>query len=328
MQTINFIPATDELGRTAPMAFSAEFPFQGIPLKLQSNSSSVIDSAESLFGIWRALDPKLIVPDTKLLIKIIVHNTKKFNTPYAPLTYCIYENHCFGFDGSNLFFTEDDLGIGIAFVTPEMAGVDDILKYIIMEGMSSLLTMRHDRSALSAGAVVHNGRAVMLLGRSGAGKSTLCYACLKEGFQIIADDALTVSIKNGVRLWRKTRNIHLLPETLTLFPELANIPHQIRPYGRHKIAIDVTSFGDGCMRLCAENPIVCILERNDNANSALEPIESDVVIDAICRHPEPGFDRVLNLDEVAETVSKMEKYRLIVGNNISKTIDLLRSITQ
>lgn len=328
MQTINFIPATDELGRTAPMAFSAEFPFQGIPLKLKSNSSSVIDSAESLFGIWHVLDPKLIIPDTKLLIKIIVHNTKKFDTPYAPLTYCLYENHCFGFDGSNLFVTDDDMSIGIAFVTPEMAAVDDILKYIIMEGMASLLTMRHDRSALSAGAVVHNGRAVMLLGRSGAGKSTFCYACLKEGFQIIADDALTVSIKDGVRLWRKTHNIHLLPDVFNLFPELSNASHRIRPYGRHKIAIDVTTFGDGGVCLCADNPIVCILERNNDADSYLEPIGADAIINTVCKDPEPGFDRVPNLDKVAEAISKMEKYRIIAGNSLSKTINLLRSITQ
>ncbi len=53
------------------------------------------------------------------------------------------------------------------------------------------------RTVLHASCVAEGGRAVALVGASGAGKSTLAAALAREGFAILADDALVVEDAGG-----------------------------------------------------------------------------------------------------------------------------------
>jgi hypothetical protein len=52
----------------------------------------------------------------------------------------------------------------------------------------------HERFVLHAGAIDHEGRAVLLLGASGMGKSTLAFAGVGAGWTVLADDTVMLRI--------------------------------------------------------------------------------------------------------------------------------------
>ena len=85
--------------------------------------------------------------------------------------------------------------------------------------------------------LVRNGRPILLLGRSRSGKSTLCYACLRQGFQLLAEDVVFVSLEPTYRLWGGSSRLHLLPDAPPFFPELATITPQVQANGKVKIGI-------------------------------------------------------------------------------------------
>lgn len=325
--SIPFTPAMDVLGHTAPLDHHALFPFQGIPLEVKSNSPAVIEAAESCFGIWHKLEESLIASISPLPIRIIVHPGEQQQTRQTPFVYRVHSDCFLAAGGSNLLMAQMDPGAAIGFVTPEMVAEDTIFQDNVLMALASHLVMAHDRGPIHAGAVARNGRPVMLLGRSGAGKSTLCYACVREGFQLLTEDATFVSIKSGVRVWSRSPYIHLYPDASQYFPELAEIPPQVQPNGKIKITVDVKALGDDTLCLCAENPVICVLERHDCESSDLEPISSQTLVDTLCRDVESGYDLNKNLHQIAHMLAKGEKYRLVIGKDVNSAVERLKTLT-
>jgi hypothetical protein len=63
---------------------------------------------------------------------------------------------------------------------------------------------RSPRLLLHAGAVVHDGRAVLFPGVSGTGKSTMVAACLRRGFGYLSDELVAVEpATGGVTGWAR-----------------------------------------------------------------------------------------------------------------------------
>ena len=83
--------------------------------------------------------------------------------------------------GANLLTARMDRGEALGFVTPELVADDAQFRYSALECLALLLASWRDRTPVHAGAIVHAGRAALLVGPSSAGKSTLCYACVRAG---------------------------------------------------------------------------------------------------------------------------------------------------
>ena len=179
---------------------------------------------------------------------------------------------------------------------------------------------------MHAGAVVHAGRAVLLVGTSTAGKSTLCYACLRAGLQLLAEDVVYVGLRGGLRLWGNPRSIHLLPDARRLFPELADCTPEIQANGKRKLAIDVAAFGADRVRRYADRAAVCLIQRHAGQASAIEPIDPQDAADAIARQREAGFDLHQGAPAVAAALSERGAYRLHLGRALDQAVALLRQL--
>lgn len=71
--------------------------------------------------------------------------------------------------------------------------MDEIRLYILGSCMGALLLQRKVLP-LHGSAVAIDGKAYAIVGESGAGKSTLASALLKEGYQLLSDDVIAVSL--------------------------------------------------------------------------------------------------------------------------------------
>jgi hypothetical protein len=335
---ISFTPAADLLGHTAPLDQRAHFPLLGLPLEVRSNSAAVIAAAERSFGQWRDLDPNLVEPSEPLIVNLVVHpgesqspilalERSEGSNLQSPFVQRVHGSCFLAASGENLLTAQMDRGLALGFVTPELVADDLHFRYNVLECLALLLASWRDRTPVHAGAIVHMNKAVLLVGESMAGKSTLCYAAVRAGFQLLAEDVVYVSTRGGLRLWGNPWRIHLLPDARRLFPELADLMPQIQANGKLKLAVDVATAGAGRMCRHAERALVCLIQRHHEQSSALEPIEPRIAIDALSRDLEAGFDLHVRAREVASALVERGAYRLWVGRELEGAVQVLRGMT-
>jgi hypothetical protein len=245
----------------------------------------------------------------------------------TPFTMRVHSDCFLGTDGVNLLTAQLDRGFALGFVTPELIANEARLRYHALELLALALVSRHDRLPIHAGAIVRRGRAVLLAGRSTAGKSTLCYACLREDFQLLTEDVVYVSRRRGLRLWGIPWHIHLLPDAVRHFAELADIPSALQANGKYKLAVETAAFGADRARCHAERAAVCIVERGAGPKSVLEPIEPCAAVDALSGDLESGFDLHGEIAASAEALVAGGAYRLRVGSDLAGAVALLRELT-
>jgi hypothetical protein len=328
--TCDFVPANDPLGHTALLDQRATFPLLGVPLEVRSNSAAVIAAAERAFGGWRGLEPELIEPIEPAIVNLIVHPAEEHpqhairNRPFIQRAH----SSCFlASDGVNIMTAQIDRGHALGFLTPELVADELHLRYHALEQLALLLVARRDRMPVHAGAVVHKGRAMLLVGRSMIGKSTLCYACLRDGFQLLAEDVVYVALRGGLRLWGVPWRIHLLGDAVRHFAELANLPATLQANGKLKLALETAAFGADRPRRHVEHAIVCMVERSGGVASALEPIDPSLLAEALSRDLEAGFDLHGDTRSVAAALVAGGAYRLSVGSDLAGAIALLKELT-
>lgn len=323
---ITYEPAADLLGHTAPLEHRALFPVLGVPIELQSNSPEVLDAAERALGQWQALAPELIDPAPARVARVVVHPGSVPYWPREPFAHRSHSGWLLATNSSCMLAAQMDRGEALAFVTPELVADEAHFRYNVLESMALALASRHDRVPVHAGAVVYAGRAVLLAGQSTAGKSTLCYACVRDGFELLAEDVIYVSMARGLRLWGHSRHIHLLPDAPRHFPELASVPALVQANGKLKLAVDLAAQGPGRLRHTADAAAVCLLERHAGAASAIEPVDARELARALCANREPGFDLFANTRDAAEALVRGGAYRMHVGTDLAGAVALLRTL--
>lgn len=322
-----FIPADDPLGHTAILAHQAHFPLLGLSLAVRSNSLAVVKAAWNSFGHWLELNEEFIEPGPPLEVTLIVHQADNSAHPPAPFIYRVHGDCLLAASGSNLLTAQRDQGWALGFVTPELVAEEGFFRYNVLECLALAFAPRHDRTPVHAAAVCRNGRAVLLAGRSRAGKSTLSYACQREGFQFLAEDVVYVSTQGGLRLWSNSRQIHLAPEAWSLFPELSGIPAKIQANGKVKLAVDLPVSSVGPPKPYAGRTIVCLLQHDSGRKSALDPIDPQMLVEALKEKAEPGFDVDPRMPEVVAALAREDTYLLTNGRDIGRTVALLKGLT-
>jgi hypothetical protein len=327
----SFTPATDPLGHTAPLDQRARFPLLGLLLELRTNSSGVLAAAERSFGRWRELEPELIEHARPLVVSIVVHPAPASSRQSAVSSHFVQRAHSEWFiasSGANLLTARMDRGEALGFVTPELLADDAHFRYNVLECLALLLASWRDRTPVHAGAVVHAGRAALLVGPSSAGKSTLCYACVRAGLGLLAEDVVYVRLGGGVRLWGNPWRIHLLPDAPRLFPELAELPARVQANGKLKLAVDVAALGGDRLHRTAERAAVCLVERHSGRASALAPIAPAAAIGALSQELEAGFDLHARAGAVAAALAAGGAYRLELGTDLEGAVELLRELLE
>ena len=94
-------------------------------------------------------------------------------------------------EGLSACATADRLVVG-----GEASSLARVFRYVAFMGLSHLLGHR-GFSLLHAGALVADGRAVLVLGDTGSGKSTLALTAVRAGWPVLADDLVAVRPAGG-----------------------------------------------------------------------------------------------------------------------------------
>ena len=215
-----------------------------------------------------------------------------------------------------------DRGYAIAFVTEALVASEVYFQKQVLDTLGLLLATQRDREPIHAGAVVWQGRAMLLAGQSKAGKSTLCYACTRAGFELMAEDVVYIQREPGLRVWGHSACVHLLADAPRFFAELSDVPVKQLPNGKAKLAAPVAH-----TRRFAEQAALCILERHPQAHSEATPLATDEALAALFAGVDEGFDLYpCARGAAAHLLSNSQCYRLRVGHDLDQAVELVKTL--
>lgn len=126
----------------------------------------------------------------------------------------------------------------------------------------SILARSHC-TALHAAAVSRSGHGLLLCARSGTGKSSLAYACAKQGWTFVSDDAVYLAGDSDSRVLGKPHRLRLKESASRLFPELAAQPKFPDMDGVPHFELDVSTFAHARISEECDARAVVFLDRQE-----------------------------------------------------------------
>lgn len=324
--TIDYLPAREGLGHTAPLEYAVTYPVLGVPVRFQSNSMAVIDHVTASFGQWATLAPEWVRDQLPCDVTVVVHPAQQGDGTMYKLTRRIHSNIYLGASDEMLFYTDNTRGQALAFVAPHVVENAIHFRYNLIESLAYSLSTVRDRVAIHAGALSYQGVTALFMGKSTVGKSTLCYAAMRSGeFDLIAEDVIFVQADPVPQIFGGMGRLHLLPDAPRLFPELANNPPQLQANGKTKIGITLPPER---IRLHATPNVLFLLYRNPESSTAsITPVSREEVLDHLMNPQESGYDLYEHeLPRVANMLAECPAYRFTVGNDLETAIALLKNV--
>lgn len=320
----DYLIAADRLGARATLAHRAEFPLMGVPLRVRSNAAEAIALATRAFGVWRGLDESLIDPSLDAQMDIIVHRAD--DEPTATPGTFTYRRHGAVYAaaaGPTILTVNTETRRATCFVPPEALAWPDWYLWHV-HGAARFAVSCARRPPLHAATLVRGHRAVLLTGPSGVGKSTLAYACMLQGFRLLAEEATHVSLDGELRLWGHSESLGLCADAAALLPDLGAWPLVLLPNGKRKRIVDVARI-QAAPVLTYLGPIVtCVLVSPTDGPPALTPLPAASLRHRLSQSVEMGFDQFPeDYIRLLEVVSRQPAFLLDVGASPDRAARLL-----
>jgi hypothetical protein len=130
---------------------------------------------------------------------------------------------------------------------------------------------------IHAGCVALGGRGVLLCGDSGAGKSTLSYACARQGWTYVSDDA-SFLLNGGTErmITGDCSKVRFRPTAAELFPEIDGMEITPRAAGKPSIELQMDITPHIARAQTAHVDFMVFLNRRAGGPPQLVPYSKDV----------------------------------------------------
>ncbi|HWQ53428.1 MAG TPA: hypothetical protein VN442_07070 [Bryobacteraceae bacterium] len=223
----------DPLLCSVPLPYCREFNPHGFPVRLATNSRTVLKAAdESWAGIPRMFD------ETAVEVCCLVSHNRAASLPPPPVFRARRNLLTSVADTDNVVTCDLSAGLASVWVTGAVASNREYLRYHFLEAaVYCLLDIRHV-VAIHAACVTFDGHGVLLAGDSGAGKTSLAYACARRGWVYTSDDSSCLVRRGSGRMVLGNPRAFRFRETAgQLFPEFSGLKESRRAQGKPTIEV-------------------------------------------------------------------------------------------
>jgi hypothetical protein len=191
------------------------FPL-GFPLQIETNCEEVLNCAAAS---WQGFVKLFDTPPIRL--RVGVRAATSSDCPPAPI--CKIQQHLTMniADADNFSVADLSKGFASIWLTEAAVAHRSYLRYFFLEAAAMGLLATSHATAIHAACVEHRGCGILLCGDSGAGKSSLSYACARNGWTYITDDAsYLVNNRNDRLVVGNCNQARFRPSAVELFSEL------------------------------------------------------------------------------------------------------------
>ena len=202
-----------------------------------------------------------------------------------------------------------------------------------------LVILLHPRGlyGLHANGVVDDETGYLIVGRSGSGKTTLTASLMRQGWRVLADDALLLrDAPGGVQALALRRGFSFTDETLSYFPGLGPDRAEedsslVTDNGKH--LMDLTPLYPHSFAAQSEPGVLLFPRVEGHARSELRPMNKTHALISLAQQAAGILtDRAFASDQLnvlARLVHQARSYELLLGTDVyenpASVADLLRN---
>ncbi len=236
----------------------AEFYPLGYPVRVDTGVPAVLDAAACSWARWQ---PRFHQPPLQVSVEVCP-GAAATAPPRFQADPCVIElfadasnrgTFCCGHRTAQLRITQGTLE------QPEW------FRYHFLEALTLTALDTVAFTPLHAACVARGGRGVLLCGSSGSGKSSLAYACARQGWTFISDDAVHVLHGGDGLVVGNPHRLYLRASAASLFPEIERLPSRLLPNGKRAVEISMNGAAS------AEAGACVFLSRKPDALAELRP---------------------------------------------------------
>jgi hypothetical protein len=300
----------------------------GFTVSVATNSEDVLAAMDESWGMFsERFFPEGSRPEDSskapMRIRVAVSDSEGRGTDESLPPVVRAQGNLISFIGDAENFSIADLasGFGFSWVTRPVAQRHEIVRYYYLDSMILTLIDALYASTMHAACVVLDGCGVLLCGPSTAGKSSLAYACARQGWKYLSDDATCLLRDRTDRtVVGNPYRLRLRPDGGRLFPEFKERLSRRRPNGKMSIEIatseiatseiatsEIATSGESGIKLVSECQVrfVVFLEREQDAS----PVVSPVTVPFSKESALAEFARTIPFGSIEQRRSRIEHYR-------------------
>lgn len=272
--------------RRAPGVRARTLPVMGIPVRFEADAPAVMAAVDDAFGAWRgaAVDDAWVAGDAvRVRIRLLPDaEDGSLRQRWAGSRMRVRA-------GASRGVADFARRTALVRVTPGLVRDGARFREGVLEALTLWMLTALDRQPLHAAALERDGRVLLLAGPSGVGKSTLVYAALRAGLRVRTEDCAFLQGGAAPRVWGMPGRVHLLPDAVRWFPELADAAPVLRANGKAKIAVGLHAAGAAAPPRGVERVGICLLARG--VMPAVEMLPPHAIQAGLAAELEPGFHR-------------------------------------
>jgi hypothetical protein len=261
-------PREDPLGYDLPLPLTARYYPMGFPLDLATNSEEILAAADRVWAQFPVTTGRRAV---NFRIAVADHDARVPPLPSMPRG----QNHLVSMVHGPDNFAVCDLAGSFTFacLTRDVARNQSYVRYHFLELAGYLMIDARHLSPVHASCVAMNRRAVLLCGDSGAGKTSLAYACARQGWTYLSDDATHIVRGRADRtVVGRPFRIRFRESARGLFPELNRFTPERRPNGKLDIEVETGTLGMAVALESNASHVVFLNRQPQSGHANVEPV--------------------------------------------------------
>lgn len=261
----------DPFRQLVELPLKATFHPLGFSLNLATNSAEIFSAAEESLGAYPG-----VFFERPLEVRIAVDEQDPAPCPATLVMRA--RGHLLTVISDPGNFAACDLAKGFAFcwVTAATARNTAWFRYWYLDTIIYLILWQLHLARVHASCVALDGRGVLLCGPSGAGKSCLAYACARNGWTLISDEATSILRRSRERVVLGMPNYIRLRETAPeILPELNGRPAAPNPVGKMTIELPTKELPGFSTGFQCRADFVVFLNRHAAGPPRLVPLSRD-----------------------------------------------------
>jgi hypothetical protein len=264
-------PSPDPLRCHLPLPLEGLYYPMGFPVRISTDSPLVLQAAEEVWGVYTDR-----FGGAPLELRIGVTDGNPFNLPPAAMPTARGHLITFLHSADNFLVADLDRGYAYGWLTHAVVSDAGYLRYHFIEPLVYFMLEALYLAPVHAACVALAGEGILLCGASGAGKSSLAYACARNGWTYLSDDASELLRQgNSRRILGRPYGIRFRSSAAELFPELAAYPAAPRANGKLDIEVRTADLRLPSIACETRAAYIVFLRRESEGPAHIEKMQRD-----------------------------------------------------